>query len=521
MLLLPPTHALANCLISLDWGESYSQGDPVSSGPAGKPRARKHYDVIVVGSGPAGIFAALEIARSSDLRVLLVEQGPDVSERRCLARTRGVCAHCSPCHITTGWGGAGAFSDGKLTLSAEVGGWLSEYLGHDCLQGLIREVDSLYRSFGAPAQLYGAELEAWERWAEQAAKQGLRLVYSPVRHMGTERAISVLSAMRTQLENRIDILTGTAAVQILTVQDKTTVEAAGRGRERLAERPTGRRLRVAGVVTADGVQYQSTAVIAAPGRAGSVWLAAEAERLGIPLKTNPVDIGVRVEVPAVLTDSITDELYEPKLIFTARRFEDQVRTFCMNPGGVVCTESWGDAVTVNGHSYGDTGKRTANTNFALLVSTRFTEPFNEPIEYGKSIARLANMLGRDVLVQRLADLRAGRRSTPERLGRSVVRPTLSTATPGDLSFALPFRHLQDIIDMLEALDALLPGVGGRDTLIYGVEVKFYSMRVAVDANLETPVRALYAVGDGAGITRGLVQASASGLVAARSILGSF
>lgn len=453
--------------------------------------------------------------------MLLVERGPDISERRCFARTRGFCAHCSPCHITSGWGGAGAFSDGKLTLSAEVGGWLGEYLGQDCVRSLISEVDDLYRGFGAPDRLYGAELDVWERWAEQAAKQGLRLVYSPVRHMGTERAISVLSAMRTQLENRIDILTGTTAAAVATAQDRTYARGAVRGQQERTERlSSGRRLRVTGVVTAQGVQYQASAVIAAPGRAGSAWLSAEAQRLGIPLQTNPVDIGVRVEVPAVLTDAITDELYEPKLIFTARRFEDQVRTFCMNPGGVVCTESWGDAVTVNGHSYGDAGKRTANTNFALLVSTRFTEPFNEPIEYGKSVARLANMLGRDVLVQRLADLRAGRRSTPERLSRSVVRPTLPTATPGDLSFALPFRHLQDILDMLDTLDALLPGVGGRDTLMYGVEVKFYSMRIAVDANLETPVRGLYAVGDGAGITRGLVQASASGLVAARSILGS-
>jgi uncharacterized FAD-dependent dehydrogenase len=266
--------------------------------------------------------------------------------------------------------------------------------------------------------------------------------------------------------------------------------------------------------------YASPVVIVAPGREGSAWLTEEARRLGIPLVSNAVDIGVRVEVPAVVTDVITDELYEPKLLYTSRYFEDEVRTFCMNPHGVVCTESWGDAVTVNGHSYANADRRTANTNFALLVSTRFTEPFKEPIEYGKSIARLANMLGRDILVQRLGDLRAGHRSTPERLRRSVVEPTLRAATPGDLSFALPYRHLRDLVDMLDALDALLPGVGGRDTLLYGAEVKFYSSRLALGSDLQTPVAGLYAVGDGAGVTRGLVQASASGLVAARAVVGA-
>ncbi len=232
-----------------------------------------------------------------------------------------------------------------------------------------------------------------------------------------------------------------------------------------------------------------------------------------------MDIGVRVEVPAVVTDVITDELYEPKLLYTSRHFEDQVRTFCVNPRGEVCTECWGDAVTVNGHSYADPEHKTANTNFALLVSTRFTVPFKEPIAYGKSVARLANMLGRDILVQRLGDLRNGHRTTAERLRRGVVTPTLRAATPGDLSFALPYRHLRDLVDMLDALDALLPGVGGRDTLLYGVEVKFYSSRLTLGTDLQTPVKGLYAVGDGAGVTRGLVQASASGLVAARAARG--
>ncbi len=497
-------------------------------------RTDGQYDVIIVGGGPAGIFAALELARHPELRVLLLEKGADISERTCPARVTGSCAHCPTCDITTGWGGAGAFSDGKLTLGSEVGGWLGEYVDSAGLPELIADVDGTYRAFGAPDRLYGDDPEKLDRWTDLAARQGLRLVRSPVRHLGTERAAEVLAAMRAELEDKVDISTHTMVAQVLTsAASGGSASGAGSGAGAGSARGAGSGAgagskpapgsadgRVTGVTTASGETYESPVVILAPGREGSAWLTEEAGRLGITLVNNAVDIGVRVEVPAVVADVITDDLYEPKLLYTSRHFEDQVRTFCMNPHGVVCTESWGDAVTVNGHSYANADHKTANTNFALLVSTRFTEPFKEPIEYGKSIARLANMLGKDILVQRLGDLRAGHRTTPERLARSVVEPTLRAATPGDLSFALPYRHLRDLMDMLDALDALLPGVGGRDTLLYAAEVKFYSSRVALGPDLQTPVSGLYAVGDGAGVTRGLVQASASGLVAARAVVAA-
>lgn len=460
------------------------------------------FDAIIVGAGPAGIFTALELARRSSLRILLIEKGCDLSERRCPARATGHCAHCDPCAITCGWGGAGAFSDGKLTLSPEVGGWLGEYLDPPQLQEAITEVDRLWREFGAPETLYGTDPERVDSWRTKALPHRLKLIDSPIRHMGTERCVEVLGAMRRDLEGRVQVLTDTSVARL---------------RVESMDEPAGSR-RVTGVVTDTGEVFESPAVILAPGREGAEWLKEEAQRLGLSVTSNAVDIGVRVEVPAVVTDAITADLYEPKLLYRSAYFEDPVRTFCMNPHGVVSTESYGDVVTVNGHSYADPKQGTLSTNFALLVSTRFTQPFNDPIAYGKSIARLANLLGNDIIVQRLVDLQAGRRTTPERLARCTVPPTLPEATPGDLSFALPYRHQRDIFDMLEAMDKLLPGVAGRDTLLYGVEVKFYSSRLELDRDLRTTVSGLYAVGDGAGVTRGLVQASASGLVAARAVL---
>ncbi len=452
----------------------------------------ERYDVVVVGAGPAGIFASLELAEGSDLSVLLLEKGDALEDRDCPARRHG-CVSCPTCDVMSGWGGAGAFSDGKLTLSSEVGGNLADYLAPEALESLISHTDERWLEFGAPRRLYGPDPEEADRLSRQAVLAGMRLIPMPIRHMGTDRSPAVLALMRDRLTE-------------LGVEMRVRCEAA----KVLVDGS------VRGVELVDGETVEADRVILAPGRDGAEWLAAQARVLGIGLANNAVDVGVRVEAPAVVMEPLTEALYEAKLIYHSRQFGDEVRTFCMNPYGEVTTESYGDITTVNGHSYAE--RTTQNTNFAVLVSKEFTEPFDDPITYGTSIARLANLLGERILVQRLGDLRDGRRSTPRRLERSLVRPTLSDATPGDLSFVLPYRHLSDILEFIEALDRLAPGIASPGTLLYGVEVKFYSSRLDVDERLRTEIDGLYAIGDGAGITRGLVQSSASGVLAARAIL---
>jgi hypothetical protein len=459
--------------------------------------SRRKYDVVIVGAGPASIFAALELSRQPDLRVVMFDKGPPIEERYCPAREGGECVHCQPCSIMTGWGGAGAFSDGKLTLSPASGGHLDELLDEQQVQALIDEVDHTYVEYGANRNVYGGHADDYESLRNKDVLAGLRLVSVPIRHIGTERSAEIMGRMYEDLVAR--------GVRVEMRTPVTRVLSSNGG--------------VRGVETEGGEVIEAPRVIVAPGREGAGWIKRISVELGLALTCNPVDVGVRVELPAVVAEPLTKLLYEFKFLYYSRAFDDLVRTFCVCPYGEVTLEYAGDVTTVNGHSYAD--RRTKNTNFALLVSKNFTEPFDDPVAYGQSIARLANLLSGGVLVQRLGDLEMGRRSNAQRLRRSIVTPTLKSATPGDLGLVLPYRHIVNILEMLHALDEVMPGVCSRHTLLYGVEVKFYSNRLKLTTDLETEVRGLYACGDGAGITRGLVQASASGLLAARAILEDY
>lgn len=440
-------------------------------------------DVVIIGAGPAGIFAAQELAKSSDtIDIVIVEQGKDIIERS-----------RSGWDMLVGWGGAGAYSDGKLTISTDVGGQLSSLLNESELLELLDEVDRIYTSHESSGGLYAVEPDDAARISARAKLAGLIYVPTKVRHIGTENCYTILKNMREELRSRVKVLFQTRARDIL--------KEGGR---------------VTGVSLDDGTVIEAPAVIAAPGRVGSSWMSGQAKRLGLETRPNPVDLGVRVELPAVVMEDLTSKAYETKFIYYSRTFDDRVRTFCMNPYGEVVRETMGDILTVNGHSWART--RTENTNFAILVSADFTEPFDDPIGYGESVARLANMLGKGVIVQRLGDLHAGRRTNPSRLLRCLTQPTLRDATPGDLSYCLPYRILTDIMEMLSSLDEVAPGVNSAHTLLYGIEVKFYSNRIKLDRGLETELAGLYVIGDGAGITRGLIQASCSGIIAARSVL---
>jgi uncharacterized FAD-dependent dehydrogenase len=451
------------------------------------------YDVIIVGAGPAGIFSALELTEKNHLNVLLLDRGLDIDQRKCPS-SRGLdCQHCEPCSVLSGWGGAGAYSDGKLTLSTEVGGWLDQYVTHKELEALIKYVDGVYLKYGADEHVYGGDTEKVDEIERKASLAGLRLIRQRIRHMGTEKCAETLRRMRRELDGKI------------TFQPKTEVKSL------ITENST-----IKGVETVNGEKFTGKYVIIAPGRSGAEWLQTEAQIRGLKTVNNPVDVGVRVEVLASVMEELTKALYEPKLVYYSKAFDDQIRTFCVSPYGEVTTESYDGVLTVNGQSYAE--RKTKNTNFAILVSTSFTEPFREPIAYGKYVARLSNLLSGGVMVQRLGDLVYGRRSTPERIARSVVTPTLKNATPGDLSFVLPYRYLSDIREMLQALDTIAPGVHSRDTLLYGIEVKFYSSHLELNNTLETHIPNMFTIGDGAGVTRGLIQASASGVIVAREIM---
>ncbi|MFC1822315.1 NAD(P)/FAD-dependent oxidoreductase [Thermodesulfobacteriota bacterium] len=440
------------------------------------------YEVVIIGAGPAGIFTGLTLADLGIKPVLLLEQGKELSRRNHRKAEDRLC----------GWGGAGAYSDGKLTLSTEVGGVLNEFLDESPLYQLLKSTDEIYATHGAPDRLFGEYSPEVEDLAARARLTGLELLPTRIRHIGTENCITILDNFRKSMAGRVETRTEAPVKKILAEQGV-----------------------VNGVELSDGQTINSRFVVAAPGRSGASWMKRQSENLELTTKATSVDIGVRVELPAPVLKEITDTTYESKLIHYSKTFDEKVRTFCMNPYGEVVTEQNEDIITVNGHSYA--GKKSENTNFAILVSSAFTEPFDDPIAYGRYIAQLANLLGGGVIVQRLADLLAGRRSTRTRISRSLTRPTLREATPGDLSFVYPYRHLLSIIEMLQALEKLAPGVYSGHTLLYGVEVKFYSNQMRVSAEMETEIKNLFTIGDGAGITRGLLQASASGILAANAI----
>ncbi|MCT4615465.1 MAG: FAD-dependent oxidoreductase [Marinifilaceae bacterium] len=460
------------------------------------------YDVIIVGAGPAGIFCAYELIKNkSDINILILEKGRDIIKRKCPKHTNGgTCVHCKPCSITTGWAGAGAFSDGKLSLSHEVGGHLPEHIGVEETIDLIRYTDQIYLNHGAATDIHGEKLSSEMREIKRKAiNSNLKLVHCPVRHLGTEKAQELYSQLFDY------VIQKGVEVRFNTMVDKFHIEKGN----------------IIGVYAKNEL-IESKNVVAAVGREGSDWLQHKCQEDKIPTEVGTIDIGVRVECTNEVMQEVNDNFYEAKLIHYTKTFDDKVRTFCSNPGGFVSSEYYDDNLAVvNGHSYKD--RKSDNTNFALLVSQKFTEPFNSPIQYGKHIARLANMLTMNkVLVQRFGDLWRGRRTTKNRLYRNNIIPSLKDAVPGDLSLVLPHRILLDIIEMIQSLDKVTPGIASDETLLYGVEVKFYSNVVKVKEDFTAlNVDNLYLGGDGAGITRGLMQASCNGVVIAREILKKY
>lgn len=461
---------------------------------------KKQADVIIIGAGPGGIFCAYELKnKRPDLEIIMVEKGRSIEKRECPKRKTKQCIGCRPCSITTGFAGAGAFSDGKLSLSPDVGGNLPEILGYDETIKLIKESDDIYLKFGADTSVYGIDKEKEIREIRRKAiNANLKLVECPIRHLGTEEGYKIYAKLQRHLEEAGVELHFNTMVEEILVEDGAAV----------------------GVRTDKGDTYYAKEIVSAVGREGADWFSDKCEEIGIETTPGTVDIGVRVEVRDEVMQTLNENLYEAKLIYYTPTFDDKVRTFCTNPSGEVATEYYeGGLAVVNGHAYKSKEFKTNNTNFAILVSKNFTKPFKTPIEYGKKIAELSNMLcGGKILVQTFGDFRRGRRTTEERLCRNNLIPTLKDAVPGDLSLVFPHRIMVDIEEMLLALDKVTPGIASEETLLYGVEVKFYSNKVIVNNDFETSIKGLRAIGDGAGVTRGLQQASANGLSAARSIL---
>lgn len=454
------------------------------------------YDVIIIGAGPGGIFAAYELVnKDKNLKIAIIEKGKALDKRACPIDGKKIksCIKCDTCSIMSGFGGAGAFSDGKYNITNDFGGTLYEHIGSDTAIELMHYVDDINVLYGGQdTKLYSTAKSSFKKLCMQ---NKLKLLDSSVRHLGTDINYVVLNNLYNELNKHVDIYFNTEVLDIKI--DKNIY-----------------------LVTTKSDTYKAKNCIVSAGRSGSKWIQEICQKLNIETNSNRVDIGVRVELPAPIFSNLTDELYESKIVYRTEKYEDNVRTFCMNPNGIVVNENTNGIITVNGHSYEDDKLKTNNTNFALLVSKTFSEPFKDSNSYGESIARLSNMLGGGVIVQRFGDLIRGRRTNEKRLSKSMVTPTLS-ATPGDLSLVLPKRILDDIIEMIYALDKVAPGTANDDTLLYGVEVKFYNMEVAVDENLETIHKGLYIIGDGSGVTHSLSHASASGIYVAREIVKKY
>ena len=453
----------------------------------------KKYDIIIIGAGASGVFMSYEMTKlSNTASILMIDKGSALEKRICPINTERTdnCIKCNPCHIMNGYGGAGTLSDGKYNITTKFGGDLHAYVGTDEAMDLMEYVDDVLCSMGgADARLYttsNSEIKTI------ALRNNLHLLDAKVRHLGTDRNLLILSKMFEYSKDRIETLFGTEVLDVEVLEEGFRITCK------------------------NGTQFECKDLVLTTGRSGSKWISTICEKYHIELERNRVDIGVRVELPAEIFKHITDEVYESKIVYKTDKYNDMVRTFCMNPYGEVVAENTNGIVTVNGHSYSDPALHTENTNFALLVSNRFTEPFRDSNEYGESIARLSNMLGGGVLLQRFGDLVKGRRSSARRMEKCFTRPTLQ-ATPGDLSLVIPKRQLDNIIEMIYALDKIAPGTANEDTLLYGVEVKFYNSKVEVDSNLETKIKGLYALGDGSGVTHSLSQASASGIYVGRRL----
>ena len=453
----------------------------------------KDYDIIIVGAGASGVFAAYELTKlKNNARILMIDKGARLEERKCPIN-QGItdhCVNCNPCHIMNGYGGAGTLSDGKYNITTDFGGDLHLHVGETQAMDLMEYVDEVLCSFGgSEAKLYSTDTTDLRTIM---LRNDLHLLSAKVRHLGTDRNIRILGEIFSYIEPRIDMEYRTAVETVEKKDDGSFV-----------------------IHTDKGGSFSCRNLVLGTGRSGSKWISQVCRNLGISTRSNRVDIGLRVELPAEIFKHITDQVYESKIVYKTDKYNDNVRTFCMNPYGEVVAENTNGIVTVNGHSYADPELRSENTNFALLVSNSFTEPFKNSNEYGESIARLSNMLGGGVLVQRFGDLVKGRRSNERRMEKCFTKPTLKAAVPGDLALVMPKRQLDDIIEMVYALDKVAPGTANEDTLLYGVEVKFYNSTVEVDSNLETKIRGLYILGDGSGVTHSLSQASASGVHVAR------